>query len=256
MLPCIPGPIPDSLINLLGSIGGAVLGAILGSAGTYYIGKKAEQRAKESEREKDDAQRVVKYSRSIYRAEVNIQTVLPFLLKDIRHLKQIAELVKRGNTMMTLPVTIELDKGIAMNFRNEELINHWLTACLQVDMTNQLIVDFKEYYVRTMNEIHTMLLNGQRPDDKTVREDLETLHNFANDVNSGIEKTFETLLQLGALINVHAENNNDEAVKFKTMKEVNEYKVPKTRYNKALKNLRKQFDPTKMFQDLNTNPVD
>lgn len=256
MPPCIPDHIPDSLVNLLGSVGGAVLGAILGSVGTYYISKKTEQRAKENELEKDDVQRVIKYSRSIYKAEVNIQTILPFMLKDMRLLKQIAELVKRGNTMMTLPVTIELDKGIAMNFRNEELINHWLTACLRVGMTNQLITDFKKYYVRTMNEVHTMLLNGQKPDEKTVREDLETLHHFANDVNSSVENTLETIFELGALINVHAENINDEAAKPKTMKDVNDYKVPKARYNKALKSLRKEFDPAKMFKDLNTNPSD
>lgn len=240
------------IINLVGSIGGAIIGALLGSFGTNIINRQAETRFTHHEGEKAEARRIMLYSRSIYRAEVNLKAIaIPFLLKDVRLLEQIADVKNDGNFMMTLPVTVKLDESIAMHFRNQEITNRWLTACSRVEMTNQLINDFKSYYVRTANEIHTMILSGKQPDPKTAHEDIHTLHNFAGDVCKGVKDVIKALIELAALVNIHAENINDKELAPKTMKDINSYVVPKDRYEAALVSLHNEFNAKTIFDDLN-----
>ncbi|MBL8159495.1 hypothetical protein JNJ66_03495 [Candidatus Saccharibacteria bacterium] len=199
------------------------------------------------ERRKTENEKLAVYSRACLRAEADLNNLLTMLYANVRLLQACTQHLADGAAMANLPRVTPINRELFAEFRNTELINTWLSLYQANSLVNNLVEDYRQYYARVTDEVHTMLLNGEKPEAKVIQDDYRTLQGFGGAVGRATEGCIERAFDTYALISVHA---NDGEMRFKRFKKLYEFRATEADLEAERAKLVKQFSPDDMFLDV------
>lgn len=200
------------------------------------------------ERRKTENDKLAVYSRACLRAEADLNNLLTMLQANVRLLKACTEHLANGAVMANLPRVTPIKRELFTEFRNSELINAWLGLYQTNSLVNNLVEDYRQYYVKVTDEVHTILLNDGKPVAKVVQTDYKTLEGFGGAVGRATEACIERAFDTYALISVHA---NDGNMRFKRFKKLYAFRASEAELKAERAKLVEHFNPDEMFLDVN-----
>jgi uncharacterized membrane-anchored protein YhcB (DUF1043 family) len=216
---------------------GAIIAALVAAAITFR-----------HERKKASGEKLAIYSRACLRAEADLNNLLTMSLANTRLVKGGVDHIKKGETMANLPRVTPIDRELFADFRNSQLINHWLSLSQATNMVNNLVADYRQYYTKVSDEVHAALMHKEQPDAKVVKWDYETLAGFGGAVSRATDALIEQSFDTYALISVHA---NDGNIRFKKFSQLYEFEASEDQLKVEREKLVKHFNPDDMFLDVN-----
>ncbi len=255
-------------LDFWGGIIGATLGGVIGilaafSAAWYATKKTAEQNNKKIQDIKDkeladkDQEKLNKYHRASLRAEVNLQDYIVSAFTNIRNLQGCVKHIQTHGIMANLPRSIDFDEKIMFDFRNQELLNKWLKLSMLTKQVNNLIDDFRIFYIRSTESVHILMLGmstisklEDHINSTVVKADYEVLSGFGTVCIQAIEQLIDNSMGMLALIDHHAKFPEDH---FSNINEMNKYRVTLEDYERELSSVKERFNPDTMFTDLGSN---
>jgi hypothetical protein len=246
-----------------GFLGGVVGGAI-GVVSAFLIAWYAARKTREQDRKRaadeqlkvekaKEEEKLERYYKALFLADATLQPLLVQMHNNVRLLSMCVHHIREQALTSSLPRPIVFDNRIMQDFQNLELVNKWLQLSLMIQRINDIVDDFRAYYLRSTEAVHMLQLKmptGAKLEDhmnaNIVRMDYEAIADFGEEaiaVNKRLIADAEGML---ALIAHHAKKGM--AGKFATVKDMNNYRVPLEQYENELAAVGEQFDSSRMFE--------
>lgn len=222
-------------------IWGSIIGAAATTVGALFIAFVAAWLARRVERKKRIDGDLDGYHRALLTAETTVQTQIPMLHRNTGILEECAKELDTDSMLANLPSLIVLDKDTSHDFYNAELINHWLTLWIHVEMLNQSIIDFRKYYTRSYQLWQSVALLGQPVKLNIIKHERKMLQTTALSLKKQTDVVIEKFMEMNARIAVHGKNKSDEKTRFKSVDIIRKYEMPNEKYLVELENTQKAF---------------
>lgn len=154
----------DTKVQVVGSVLAVLLGTIIGSLATYWIGEKARKKQKETDEIKEQRKKVRGHEKAVRNAKAEIEGLLVLILKNIEHYKDIQQgiISEQGDfrTTISMPQPYPHQIGIGVDLLNASLATKWQSFESEVVLQNSNLNEFNDYYVALRTSAHEALLHG------------------------------------------------------------------------------------------------
>ncbi len=249
----------DTKIQVIGSIAGALLGAIIGGLATYWIGEKARTKQIDIDEIKVQRQKVRAHQRAITNANAELSSLLVLTLKNIEHYKDIEKgiLDKQGllRTTISMPQPYSHQAGLMPDILSNSVVPKWLSLESEITLQNSNVNEFNDYYNALRSSAHQILLTGGHLNPQVIAADNNLVTQGANQQitasNSFLDRCFDLLaeLELGIekwkklnFTNIHLESLEEYIEKL-----IN-FKPAEKSLNARIVELKSDYTPEKAFK--------
>ena len=229
---------------------GSIIGAAIGALAALLVAIVAVRVDRSNQKGLREKLALREYNNALIMIEGQLNQLITVQMKSKRLLLDCAMLEKPGDFMMTLPRVMALDSTLISSIANNQLVNEWLSLCMNVDITNQLTEDFNAHYKMSRDELYKLQLAKKKPDISTVINDHRTYSELAKACARAIDIERARTLKVLALVHLHGEVSNNKDKKFKSVDEMVKFKFKTSKIAKKANDLSKEFVEEMVFQDV------
>jgi hypothetical protein len=189
---------------------GSALGALLGTLGAFLLALFAAKKQREDTESSDQKMRIRGYARRILDLEIELNLVIPILIKNERMLHNCANPDNYGNFMGTLPRTFQVSQKDLHELRNDQLINSWATLCGRAQFINQLIEDFNSEYKHLKDTVYDQKIMSRQIDTAYVIQSHQSIAGFAQEIMESVQRFREQALEALALLQLFGDRAGEK----------------------------------------------
>lgn len=269
MIDLIPGiQFSDTEKQVYGSIGAALLGAIIGTIASFLI-------ANRERKKQDDAQNIRLNRKHLRESALGLQsaelTLTDILVKNAANSEYVGDIKKGlikedGEKKLALMQTstpffyATPDQKLVHDILNDKIITLWGNLIVEVELQNKNISDFGDYYARLFAMIHTALLKNEQLDRSVIESDSKSVGKAMDSQIRANDILRNKALDLVAYINCFADHLKlTDTRKFKSLKRYRQYigelasfEPDESAFNEARADAATTYDPEKMFKSSST----
>ncbi len=269
MIDLIPGiQFTDTEKQVYGSIGGALLGAIIGSAATFIISSHERRKQDDLHRVRLNQSHIHECAKALQRAEMTLTDILLKCEANNQYVEDIKKgLVKHNDqgvvALMQASTPFEYPRpetDIAQYVLNDKIVTLWVNLCQEVELQNKNLSDFAQFYKGVFETVHNSLLKNEEIDASVVASDNDTIMKSMTrqlEVNALLRKKCLDVLAYIDCYNKYLGQTNIR--KFKQLKEyrafiekISAYEPSRDAFQAARQQEEETYDPAKMFKTNST----
>ena len=258
----------DTEKQVYGSIAAALLGALVGTMTTYFIGNR-------ERRKQDELNKIHLNRKSIHDNSIGLQsaelTIKDLMIKCEANNEYVADikkgLIKKDGektfALMQLSTPFIYQKpeiGITQQILNDQIVTLWANLCQEIELQNKNVNDFADYYKVLFNTIHTSLLKAEQLDMSVVISDNKTIAKGMDQQLNANKCLRKKCIDLLAYIDCFIKHIKEtDPRKFKTLEQfrsfidsMTKYEPSSDEFNKARESEEQTYDPKIMFKSEST----
>jgi len=230
------------------SFWGSILGSIIGVVGAFAVGMVAIMIERQSQKSTRQKVLIRNHGDKIIELEIFLIQYTQTQLKNERLLKQCTELTSIGSFTITLPRVLQRTIMRQGDIINRQLLNEVVSLEMAMELNNQLIEDFVNYYKSFSAFLMPIISQNQAKtlDQKTIENQHTTMLSFAEATRKSVIEAYERSIKVLALVQLNGEAAS--LAKFTKIKPISELEFGKKSTNAKIKQLKKIYNQ-KMFSD-------
>jgi len=220
----------DTDKQVIGAVGGALLGALIGAFSTYIIGNNERKKAKNANEIERLRKRIRTSTGALVNAQTNVHNLLIMALKNMGHSEDITkgiydEKIKKTVFNMNLQQVYLINEKLSDGILNANLTAQWDGLVTETILHNSHITDFNSYYILLRTSVHkAMLTNPKSLNLDAILSDNVTISNGAKAEVMACENFRSRCLKVLALIELHVDEYEKKIDYNKiTVKELKEF---------------------------------